>query len=133
MTEHAALTAQEELKSAFLQGMSMVAATVSVVSSDGVSGKAGVTVSAMSSVSADTEKPTLLVCLNETSDSAKNVLENGVFCVNVLADTQALVSDVFAGRYTDRFPERFECAEWKKEEISCYFFLGYISIGFAQI
>ena len=44
-----------ELRQDFLQGMSFVAATVNVVTTDGPAGRSGVTVSAMSSVSADTE------------------------------------------------------------------------------
>ncbi len=50
-----------DLRQDFLDGMSCVAATVNVVATDGPAGRAGVTVSAMSSVSADTEKPVLLV------------------------------------------------------------------------
>ena len=54
----------EELKAKFFQGMSYAAATVNVITSDGPAGRVGLTVSAMSSVSADTPRPTLLVCIN---------------------------------------------------------------------
>ena len=76
------MTAQE-LKTIFLEGMSVAATTVNVVTTDGDAGRAGVTVSAMSSVSADTQRPTLLVCINENSSAAAAILENGVFCVNI--------------------------------------------------
>ncbi len=101
-----------ELRQAFLDGMSCVAATVNVVTTDGPAGRAGITVSAMSSVSADTEKPVLLVCVNDLSAGAAPIIENGVFTVNILRDDQSFVSDTFAGRYGDKGEEKFACAEW---------------------
>ena len=82
----------------FLEGMSRAAATVNIVTTDGPAGKAGATVSAMSSVSADSARPSLLVCVNKNSYSADIIRENKRFCVNVLRDTQAWISDGFAGR-----------------------------------
>ncbi len=100
------------LKQRFLEGMSLVAATVNVITTDGLAGRAGTTATAMSSVSADTPKPTLLICINETSSLTPVLLENGTFCVNVLKDDQALVADVFASRMKDRFSDKFDCTEW---------------------
>ena len=105
-----------ELKQKFLAGMSHAAATVNIVTTDGPAGRFGVTVSAMSSVSADTEKPTMLVCVNETSSSCKPILENGVFCVNVLRDDQAAVSDYFAGRFKTADGDKFSCATWTTQK-----------------
>lgn len=102
----------QELKSQFFEGMSFAAATVNVITSDGIAGRVGLTVSAMSSVSADTPRPTLLVCINENSAAAASLLENGVFCVNVLHNHQSYISDVFAGRYKDTVEDKFECAKW---------------------
>src|SRR3979490_2549211 len=90
--------AERALRQQFLHGMSHAACTVNVVTTDGVAGRHGVTVSAMVSVSADTPQPTLLVCIHGRSAVAAAVLENGVFCVNVLRDDQAHISDNFAGR-----------------------------------
>ncbi len=101
-----------DVRQAFIDGMSYVAATVNVVTTNGPAGKAGVTVSAMSSVSADTAKPTLLVCINEASAGAAPIIENGVFAVNILRDDQSFVSDTFAGRYGDKGDAKFGCAEW---------------------
>jgi flavin reductase (DIM6/NTAB) family NADH-FMN oxidoreductase RutF/DNA-binding transcriptional LysR family regulator len=100
------------LRQRFLVGMSHAACTVNVVTTDGSAGRHGVTVSAMVSVSADTPQPTLLVCIHERSAVAAAVLENGVFCVNVLRDDQAHISDQFAGRRRARGAEKFECTEW---------------------
>lgn len=49
-----------DLRARFLGGMAAAACTVNVVTTDGAAGRFGVTVSAMASVSADTERPTLL-------------------------------------------------------------------------
>jgi len=103
------------LRQAFLDGMSHTACTVNVVTTDGVAGRAGVTVSAMSSVSADGERPTLLVCVHHQSPAAAKIVDNGVFCVNVLQDHQAYISDTFAGwRETDD-GDKFSCATWTTE------------------
>lgn len=100
------------LRARFLEGMSAAACTVNVVTTDGPAGRAGVTVSAMASVSADTDRPTLLVCVHHRSPAAAAILENGVFAVNVLRDDQSHISDAFAGRFRDAVPDRFAAADW---------------------
>ena len=69
----------DDIRAQFLQGMSAAACTVSVVTTDGAHGRAGVTVSAMSSVSADGAAPTLLVCVHSLSPAAKTIIANGTF------------------------------------------------------
>ena len=105
-------TADPALKQKFFEGMSHAACTVSVITTDGAGGRAGVTVSAMSSVSADTPQPTLLVCVHHKSAAAAAILENGVFCVNVLRDDQSYISDTFAGRIKTPDGDKFSCARW---------------------
>ncbi len=100
------------LRDAFLEGMSFTASTVNVVTTDGPEGRAGVTVSAMASVSADTPAPSLLVCIHHLSSACPAILKNGVFCVNVLKDDQSLISDIFAGRVRPLDGDKFSCAEW---------------------
>lgn len=102
-----------DLRAQFLSGMSHAASTVNVVTTDGPAGRFGVTVSAMSSVSADTPKPTLLVCVHHASATAQAILDNSVFCVNVLRDDQSYISDTFAGRFKDQVQDKFECADWR--------------------
>jgi flavin reductase len=77
------------LRDQFLASMGNAACTVSIVTTDGTAGRQGATVSAMSSVSADTPQPTLLVCINETSATVQAIKVNGVFCVNLLRDVSA--------------------------------------------
>jgi flavin reductase (DIM6/NTAB) family NADH-FMN oxidoreductase RutF len=99
-----------ELQERFLAGMGRAACTVNVVTTDGPAGCAGVTVSAMASVSM--EGPTLLVCVHHKSPAAAAILENGVFCVNVLRDDQSHIADTFAGRLPASGGDKFSCAEW---------------------
>lgn len=86
------------LRTAFLDSMSRVAFSVSVVTTDGPAGRCGVTVTAMSSVSIDPAGPTLLVSLHNRGRAAKVIAENGEFCVNVLAENQVQLAERFAGR-----------------------------------
>jgi flavin reductase (DIM6/NTAB) family NADH-FMN oxidoreductase RutF len=100
------------LRQQFLHGMSHAACTVNVVTTDGVAGRHGVTVSAMVSVSADTPQPTLLVCIHQMSPVVEALLKNGVFCVNVLRDDQAHISEHFAGRSAVHGEAKFACTRW---------------------
>ncbi len=101
-----------DLKQLFFDGMSQAACTVNVVTTDGAAGRAGVTVSAMASVSADTPKPSLLICVHRQSPAASAILRNEVFCVNVLRDDQSYISDSFAGRFKEQLEDKFDCADW---------------------
>jgi flavin reductase (DIM6/NTAB) family NADH-FMN oxidoreductase RutF len=100
------------LRARFVNAMSKAAMTVTVVTTDGTAGRAGITVSAMAPVSADGEHPTLLVCVNRGSRSSAKVIANGVFCVNVLRDDQSTISDTFASQRQFQGEDKFGCAEW---------------------
>lgn len=100
------------LRDRFVAGMSHAACTVNIVTTDGPSGRAGVTVSAMASVSADGDAPTLLVCVHHLSPAAAKIIENGVLCVNVLREDQSYISEAFAGRFKDELGDKFECTGW---------------------
>ncbi|MBU2981786.1 flavin reductase family protein [Lentibacter algarum] len=101
-------TGDDKLRGGFLEAMSHAANTVYVVTTDGPAGRAGVTVSAFSSVSADVDQPRLLICLHHESTTADIIRTNGVFCVNMLRSDQAALADRFAGRIGaggDKFAE----------------------------
>lgn len=100
------------LRQDFLDGMSRAAASVSVVTTDGPAGRHGITVSAMTSVSADGEAPTMLVCLNAASSVLPPLLENGCFCINVLRIDQQAISDIFSGRLTAPGGDRFKAGSF---------------------
>ncbi|MGI9406007.1 MAG: LysR substrate-binding domain-containing protein [Hyphomicrobiaceae bacterium] len=105
-------SSEADLRAQFLQGMSSAAATVNVVTTDGDAGRAGVTVSAMASVSADGDRPTMLVCVHHMSSAAQTIIDNGCFCTNVLRDDQSFISDTFAGRQPAEDGDKFSCAKW---------------------
>ena len=67
----------------------------------------------MSSVSADGPNPILLVCLHRDGSLGDAILNCGNFCVNVLAEDQFYVSDVFAGRFGHEQSDRFKEAQWR--------------------
>ena len=100
------------LRDSFLEGMSRAATTVNVVTTDGPGGRAGVTVSAMSSVSAD--RPALLVCVHQASPACRAIKENRRLCVNVLRAEQAAISDRFAGRVKSADGDKFAGARWRQ-------------------
>ncbi|MDT3685624.1 MAG: flavin reductase [Pseudorhodoplanes sp.] len=94
----------------FREAMSRLGAAVHIVTTDGKSGKAGFTATAVASVS---DAPsTLLVCLNRKSQITPLMLENGSFCVNTLAASEETIADVFAGRTGIFMAERFKTGNW---------------------
>lgn len=93
-------------RDAFISAMRKVASTVTVVTTDGPAGKAGATVSAFSSLSAD--PPSVLVCLKADSRIARAVSDNGVFCVNILSEDAEEIAARFAGAFDTTTPNRFE-------------------------
>jgi flavin reductase (DIM6/NTAB) family NADH-FMN oxidoreductase RutF len=101
------------LRSQFLDAMGRAATFVSVVTTDGEAGRFGVTVSSMTSVSADGAGPSLLVCIHHLSPAATAVLGNRKFCANLLHEGQQSVSDIFSGRQKMGHAERFGVTEWK--------------------
>ena len=120
------------LRDQFLEAMSRAATSVSVVTTDGPGGRAGVTVSAMCSVSAD--RPSLLVCVHHLSPASAAIKANGCFCVNVLRADQPAISDTFAGRAEwrrlatgapalDRPLAAFDCTRMKLVEWGTHFVL----------
>ena len=100
------------LRDQFLEGMSRAATSVTIVTTDGPGGRAGVTVSAMSSVSAD--RPALLVCVHRASPARAAIKANGSLCVNLLRDDQSDISDRFAGRDKTVGGDKFQGASWRR-------------------
>lgn len=103
---------ETDLRSRFIEGMARAATFVSVVTTDGPAGRAGVTVSSMTSVSADGTRPSLLFCVNHKSSSAAVLLTNRAFCANLLHENQQDLSDLFSGRSGAEGAGRFDRADW---------------------
>jgi flavin reductase len=107
------------IKAEFLDAMSGIISTVAIVTTDGVAGAAGATISAMTSVSADGDAPTMLICLHNQTSAAAAILENGCFCINVLTDDQSQIADVFAGRNDPPEGSKFNVAEFVTTSSGC--------------
>lgn len=93
----------------FITAMRQVAASVTVVTTDGVAGRHGATVSAFTSLSAD--PPSVLICLRAESRIARAVVQNGAYCVNVLPEDQADLARRFAGAMDEELSDRFDGVE----------------------
>lgn len=95
---------------AYRDAMSEIASPVHIVATDGPAGIAGMTVTALASVS--DQPPVLLVCVNRSSPSAARFVANGVFSVNALAVEDRPLADIFAGRTHEHFCEKFTHGVW---------------------
>jgi flavin reductase len=102
------------MRQKFLDGMSRAATSVCVVTTDGPAGVNGMTVSAMTSVSADSLSPSLLICVNKASLTAAMVIRNGVFCVNLLREDQSVLSDIFSGRTRAPSTNKFDQIDYQR-------------------
>jgi flavin reductase (DIM6/NTAB) family NADH-FMN oxidoreductase RutF len=91
--------------------MRRIASSVGILATDGASGRAGVTVSSLCSLSLD--PPSVLCCLHSKSRALEVLLANGVFTANFLAADQSAVADVFAGRVSALNENRFSIGEWQ--------------------
>ena len=100
-----------DLRHDFIEGMSRAATFVSVFTTDGEAGRFGVTVSSMTSVSADGAGPSLLVCVHHLSPAATAILRNRAFCANLLSAAQHGTSDLFSGRQKPQ-GDRFDEVKW---------------------
>ena len=106
MNKQSTPEAETNLREDFLSGMRFVANSVTVVTTDGVAGISGATVSAFSSVSAD--PPTVLVCLNADSSTLEKIKDNEDFCINVLPEGAKHIAERFAGFHDDEISDRFD-------------------------
>lgn len=102
-----------DLRGRFIEGMSRAATFVAVATTDGEGGRFGMTVSSMTSVSADGEQPSLLACLHFQHPAATALLTNRAFCANLLHEGQQGVSDLFAGRIKPAPVSRFDAVDWQ--------------------
>ena len=95
----------------FRNALACAVTAVTVVTTDGPGGLAGVTCSAVASV-CDTP-PTVLVCMNRRSYVNGVIKANDVLCVNWLSAHQHTISDLFAGVGAVPMRERFEQGGWR--------------------
>lgn len=92
----------------FREAMRRTAAGVTVITTDGAQGRAGLTVSTLCSLSL--EPCSVIACVNRASATLAAIRANGVFAASILADHQAPVAEAFAGGApADR---RFDLGTW---------------------
>ncbi len=97
-------------KAVYRDAMARLGAAVNVVTTLGADGPRGFTASAVCSVTDD--PPTLLLCLNRSSDNHDPLKASGILCVNTLAASQEHLSPMFAGLTDVPQAERFSGDEW---------------------
>ena len=92
----------------FVEAMRLAPHAVAVVTTLNASVPTGITVTAWCSLSA--EPPSLLVCINRGSPTASAIAASRLFCLNLLADDQSHLADLFAGRLDVSREQRFRAA-----------------------
>lgn len=97
----------------FRSAMSQAVTGVNIVTTDGPSGRFGLTVSAVSSVSA--EPPMLLVCVNQKSVACRAIEENGAFAINALGAGQQPLAETFSGSDAHGNAYAFSDNDWATE------------------
>jgi flavin reductase (NADH)/flavin reductase/chlorophenol-4-monooxygenase component 1 len=95
----------------FRDALARAVTAVTIVTTDGPGGLAGVTCSAVASV-CDTP-PTVLVCMNRRSYANGVIKANDVLCVNWLSSHQRGTSDLFAGVGAVPMKDRFDQGNWR--------------------
>lgn len=98
----------------YRDAMSHYAGAVQLVTTAGIAGRRGLTLTASCSVS--DSPPTVLICLQKAHPENRMFIENGVFAVNTLAGSHQQLADAFSGRIGLSQDERFELAEWDMME-----------------
>jgi flavin reductase (DIM6/NTAB) family NADH-FMN oxidoreductase RutF len=84
--------------------------SVTVIASGQRDGRAGLTATAVCSLSDD--PPSLLVCVNQKSSALNTIRDAGFFSVNFLHADQTDIAGVFAGRTDLRGASRFDDDTW---------------------
>lgn len=107
------MTELDQNQTQFRTAMAHLSAAVNVVTSNGPSGRAGITVSAVCSVT--DSPPTVLVCVNQASYTSEIFHNNGRVCINVLGAEHEELAMHFAGATKIPMEERFGWDMWDHE------------------
>jgi flavin reductase (DIM6/NTAB) family NADH-FMN oxidoreductase RutF len=111
MDKHVTKPTHHETPDHFVQAMAAAAFGVSIITTAGSAGRFGLTVSAITSVSA--QPPLLLACINRKNVAVQMITMNRRFVVNLLSDAQSDLAKIFAGRpEQDAAAYDFEAANW---------------------
>lgn len=100
------------LQQNFRNAMASCAAGVHVITTDGVAGRYGITMTAVSSITDD--PPTVVLCINRQAAIVPILMANGELCINVLSSQQQDVAEHFAGITRLSPEERFAYHIWHR-------------------
>jgi flavin reductase len=95
---------------AFRQAMAQVTASVHVITTARDGHRAGLTASAVTSLS--DAPPMMLVCIHHDSNTLAQIEANGLFCINTLSGDDQAVAETFAGRKGLEGEARFGVGNW---------------------
>ncbi len=104
------MTAAALDRTMFREAMARMGAAVNIITTTGSGGDAGMTVSAVCSVTDD--PATLLVCINRSSRQHETFKNSGIICINVLTHEHQELSPIFAGKGDLPMAERFTHGKW---------------------
>ncbi len=102
---------QPNLSHQFVEAMAAAASGVSIITTCGKAGRFGLTVSAVTSVSA--EPPLLLACINRKSMISGEITKNKFFAACLLSEHQVPLALSFAGRPNHGLAYDFAAADWR--------------------
>lgn len=94
----------------FRDAMARVATAVHVVTTLGPAGRAGLTATAVASVSDN--PPTVLVCIARPSRTLAVIEASGLFCINTLPGADVDLAEIFASRRGVEGEARFATRDW---------------------
>ncbi len=97
---------------AFRNAMAAVPSAVHLVTTLGPTGRAGLTATAIASVS--DLPPTVLACISRDSSTLAAITASGIFCINTLQADAAGLAEIFAGRSGLAGEARFGSALWSQ-------------------
>lgn len=90
--------------------MQMLAASVTVITSATKEGRRGMTATAVCSLAAD--PPSLVVSINRTARTFESIINSRKLCVNLLAENQQEIANVFASSRGNSEAKFELCGSW---------------------
>ncbi len=105
----------QDVKKIFRDAMAILGAGVNVITTDGSAGRAGLTATAVVSIT-DTP-PTMMISVNRNSAVNAIFKENGTMAVNILSAKQQLEAEYFGGLHPVSMDARFARFSFEKGEL----------------
>ncbi|MGD8326936.1 MAG: flavin reductase family protein [Sphingomonadales bacterium] len=101
----------QDIRESFFSAMRRLAASVTVITAGDGTRQAGLTATAVCSLSAD--PPSLIACVNQSAGAHDLIANSKRFAVNLLSADQEQLATLFAD--PERAPDRFKEAHWHED------------------